>query len=96
MLGVTFDIMSYTSNHFELMLTLCEQMIKEGKAFVDDTDGETMKQERSDRVISKHRDNGKMIHHTFLVVQLYINYYIMSTANANTAAAVCCVALCIL
>ena len=58
MLGIKYDIFSHTSNHFPLMLELCTKMIKEGNAFVDDTDGETMKQERSERVNSKNRDNG--------------------------------------
>lgn len=58
MLGITYDIFSHTSDHFDLMLTLCDKMIKEGNAFADDTDGEAMKQQRSERVNSKNRDNG--------------------------------------
>jgi len=58
LLGIKYDMLSYTSNHFDIMLDLCERMIKEGNAFVDDTDGETMKLERSNRADSKNRNNG--------------------------------------
>lgn len=59
MLGIKPDIFSFTSNHFERMLQLCEKLIKDGNAFVDDTEGETMKLERAERKNSKHRDNSK-------------------------------------
>lgn len=59
MLGIKPDIFSYTSQHFDKMLELCDKLIREGNAFVDDTDGELMKQERSERKESKHRNNGK-------------------------------------
>ena len=59
MLGIKPDIFSYTSNHFERMLEFCEKLIRDGNAFVDDTDGETMKQERSERKNSKHRNNSE-------------------------------------
>ncbi|XP_067942560.1 bifunctional glutamate/proline--tRNA ligase-like [Watersipora subatra] len=57
LLGITYDIFSHTSDHFELMLSMCEGLIKEGHAFVDDTDGDTMKQQRSERINSRNRDN---------------------------------------
>jgi len=38
-------------------MSLCERMIREGKAFADDTDPETMKKEREERVDSKNRNN---------------------------------------
>ena len=34
------DHFSRTSDHFEIMLNYCEKMMKEGKAYVDDTDAE--------------------------------------------------------
>lgn len=61
MLGIRPDIFSHTSNHFELMLSLCEKMMSEGNAFVDDTEGELMKQQRSERFNSVHRDNGMFL-----------------------------------
>ena len=40
LLQVKHDHFSRTSDHFEIMLNYCEKMIKEGKAYVDDTDAE--------------------------------------------------------
>jgi bifunctional glutamyl/prolyl-tRNA synthetase len=57
LLQVKHDHFSRTSDHFELMLTYCEKMIKEGNAYVDDTDAETMKAERESRTESKNRSN---------------------------------------
>lgn len=57
MLQVKPDQYTYTSDYFELMLELCERLLKEGKAYVDDTDPETMKNEREQRVESKNRSN---------------------------------------
>ncbi|KAF6776470.1 hypothetical protein AHF37_03743 [Paragonimus kellicotti] len=56
-LGVCWDVRSHTSDHFELLLKLCEQMIRDGKAYVDNTDGETMKAQRESRTPSVCRDN---------------------------------------
>ncbi|XP_050528952.1 bifunctional glutamate/proline--tRNA ligase [Daktulosphaira vitifoliae] len=57
MLEIKPDMFSYTSNYFDKMLSLCENMINKGLAYVDDTDGETMKQEREKRIESKNRKN---------------------------------------
>ena len=57
LLGLKPDKYSYTSDHFETLLSLCERMIREGKAFADDTDPETMKKEREERMDSKNRNN---------------------------------------
>lgn len=43
------------------MLDLCEKMIREGKAYVDDTDPETMKKERDERKDSANRSNSKFL-----------------------------------
>ncbi|CAJ0574284.1 unnamed protein product, partial [Mesorhabditis spiculigera] len=56
MLEIKPDIWSHSSDHFELMLELCEKLLKEGKAYVDDTDMETMRKEREERVESKNRN----------------------------------------
>ncbi|CAH8571844.1 unnamed protein product [Dicrocoelium dendriticum] len=56
-LGVRWDVRSHTSDHFDLILRLCEQLIQNGKAYVDDTDGETMKIERENRKPSVRRNN---------------------------------------
>ncbi len=59
MLEVKPDTYTYTSNYFDLMLKYCEKLITDGKAYVDDTDPEIMKQDREKKVESKHRNNCK-------------------------------------
>lgn len=55
-LGIKWDSFSYTSDHFDLLLEKCTQMIKNGQAYVDDTPAEQMKFEREKRQKSKCRD----------------------------------------
>lgn len=50
------DMWSRTSDHFETLLVMCERLLKEGKAYVDDTDAETMRKERELRKDSKRRN----------------------------------------
>lgn len=57
MLEIKPDEFTHTSSYFDLMLDLCEKMIKEGKAYVDDTEPEQMKSEREQRMESKNRSN---------------------------------------
>ena len=57
MLKVKYDHFSRTSDHFETILMYCEKLLGEGKAYVDDTDAETMKAERDARQESKRRNN---------------------------------------
>lgn len=61
MLEIKADQFTYTSDYFDYMLTLCEKMIQSGKAYADDTDPETMKNEREQRTESKNRSNSKII-----------------------------------
>jgi bifunctional glutamyl/prolyl-tRNA synthetase len=56
LLGLTYDHFSHTSNHFDYLLQMCEKMMAEGKAYADDTDVETMRKEREQRVESKCRN----------------------------------------
>ncbi len=57
LLGIKWDQFSRTSDHFETLLNLCERMIKEAKAYADDTDPEEMKKEREAKIESKNRNN---------------------------------------
>lgn len=57
MLEIKPDMFTHTSQYFDLMLELCEKLIKEGKAFVDDTPAEQMKNEREQKIESKNRNN---------------------------------------
>lgn len=57
MLEVKPDLFTHTSQYFDLMLEYCETLMKEGKAYADDTDPESMKAEREQRTESKNRSN---------------------------------------
>ena len=57
MLEIKPDLFTHTSQYFDLMLEYCEKLMKEGKAYVDDTEPEIMKLEREQRVESKNRSN---------------------------------------
>ncbi|KAB7496947.1 Bifunctional glutamate/proline--tRNA ligase [Armadillidium nasatum] len=57
LLEVEPDKFSFTSDYFDQMLEMCESLLKNGKAYVDDTDAETMKKEREERKESKNRNN---------------------------------------
>ncbi|XP_055526101.1 bifunctional glutamate/proline--tRNA ligase isoform X2 [Wyeomyia smithii] len=57
MLQIKPDLFTHTSQYFDLMLQYCECLMKDGKAYVDDTEPEQMKKEREERVVSKNRNN---------------------------------------
>lgn len=57
MLEIKPDQFTHTSQYFDLMLEYCEQLMKEGKAYCDDTEPEQMKAEREQRTESKNRNN---------------------------------------
>jgi glutamyl-tRNA synthetase len=57
LLGIKPDIWTHSSDHFDVLIEMCEKLLKEGKAFVDDTDMETMRKEREERADSKNRNN---------------------------------------
>lgn len=57
LLQIKPDVFSHTSNHFDIMLEYCEKLLKEGNAYVDDTDPEQMKAEREQRQESANRNN---------------------------------------
>lgn len=57
LLQIKPDLFTHTSNYFDLMLDYCEQLIKAGKAYVDDTAPEQMKMEREQKIESTNRSN---------------------------------------
>lgn len=57
LLHIKPDQFTYTSDHFETIMKYAEKLIREGKAYVDDTPAEQMKAEREQRIESKHRKN---------------------------------------
>ena len=50
MLDIKPDMFTHTSQYFDLMLSYCEKLIKEGKAYVDDTEAELMKTQREQKI----------------------------------------------
>ncbi|KAI4873323.1 hypothetical protein NFI96_029076, partial [Prochilodus magdalenae] len=57
MLQIKPDQFTYTSDHFPTILRLGEQLLREGRAYIDDTPPDLMKQEREQRIESRHRNN---------------------------------------
>lgn len=56
LLGIKGDRITYSSDYFQEMYDLCVKMIKEGKAYCDDTPLEQMRAERMDGLKSARRD----------------------------------------
>lgn len=71
MLNVKPDMWSRTSDNFEAMLGHCERLLKEGKAYVDDTEAETMRKERELRQDSKRRNQSVPFYQDFSVGNYY-------------------------
>lgn len=58
LLGVKYDQVTYTSDYFQQLYELCVQMIKDGKAYADNTPQEQLRKEREERIESSHRNDG--------------------------------------
>ncbi|KUJ06715.1 putative glutamyl-tRNA synthetase, cytoplasmic [Mollisia scopiformis] len=56
LVGIKPDKTSYTSDHLQVLYEYCIRMIKEGHAYADDTDQETMRDERMKGIASKNRN----------------------------------------
>ncbi|RZC48856.1 hypothetical protein C5167_017274 [Papaver somniferum] len=56
-LGIKCDVVTYTSDYFPQLMDMAEKLIREGKAYVDDTPREQMKIERMDGIESQSRSN---------------------------------------
>ncbi|GAA5845383.1 hypothetical protein JCM5353_004814, partial [Sporobolomyces roseus] len=57
LLGVVADSSSYTSDYFDQLQQYCIEMIKRGKAYADDTEQETMRDQRMNGVPSARRES---------------------------------------
>lgn len=55
-LGLKYEKVSYTSQYFDLLEDYCVKLIKMGKAYADDTDVDTMRQQRGEGIESVHRN----------------------------------------
>lgn len=60
MLQIHPDQFTYTSDHFPKIMEFAEQLLTEGKAYIDNTPPEQMKQEREQRAESQCRNNSKL------------------------------------
>ncbi|KAJ2776938.1 glutamate--tRNA ligase [Coemansia javaensis] len=55
-LGITPDVVSHTSDHFQYLYECAVRLIERGLAYVDDTDKDTMAEERKHGIASRCRD----------------------------------------
>ncbi|KAK1317991.1 hypothetical protein QJS10_CPA05g00040 [Acorus calamus] len=56
-LGVKYEAVTYTSDYFDQLMKMVEDLITKGKAYVDDTPREQMQKERMDGIESRCRNN---------------------------------------
>ncbi|CAM8961945.1 unnamed protein product [Rhodiola kirilowii] len=56
-LGIKYETVTFTSDYFPQLMEMAEKLIREGKAYVDDTPREQMQKERMDGIESKNRNN---------------------------------------
>ncbi|KAI1452876.1 glutamyl-tRNA synthetase [Annulohypoxylon moriforme] len=56
LMGVKPDVVTYTSDYFDHLYDTCLGLIKDGHAYADDTDVDTMREERGKGIASKRRD----------------------------------------
>ncbi|EPS64826.1 hypothetical protein M569_09949, partial [Genlisea aurea] len=56
-LGIKYSAVTYTSDYFPRLMEMAERLIREGKAYVDDTPQEKMRSERMEGISSAARSN---------------------------------------
>ncbi|XP_041020754.1 glutamate--tRNA ligase, cytoplasmic [Juglans microcarpa x Juglans regia] len=56
-LGIEHDAVTYTSDYFPQLMEMAENLIRQGKAYVDDTPREQLQKERMDGIESRCRNN---------------------------------------
>ncbi|XP_076277629.1 glutamyl-prolyl-tRNA synthetase isoform X2 [Lasioglossum baleicum] len=57
LLQIKPDRFTHSSDYFDLMLEYCTKLIQEGKAYVDDTPANAMKEQRDQKLMSSNRNN---------------------------------------
>ena len=57
LLDVHGETVTHTSDYFDQLYELAIKMIKEGKAYADDTEQAEMRQQRFDGIASRHRED---------------------------------------
>ncbi|PRQ55963.1 putative glutamate--tRNA ligase [Rosa chinensis] len=58
-LGIKYEKVTHTSDHFGELMDMTEELINQGKAYVDDTPREEMQKQRMDGIESKCRNHSK-------------------------------------
>ncbi|GMH06691.1 hypothetical protein Nepgr_008531 [Nepenthes gracilis] len=56
-LGIVYDAVTYTSDYFPQLMEMAENLIRQGKAYIDDTPREQMQKERMDGIESECRNH---------------------------------------
>ncbi|CAA0840069.1 Glutamyl/glutaminyl-tRNA synthetase- class Ic [Striga hermonthica] len=56
-LGIKYSAVTYTSDYFPELMTMAEKLMREGKAYIDDTPREKMQHERMEGIESKCRNH---------------------------------------
>ncbi|XP_008658555.1 glutamyl-tRNA synthetase, cytoplasmic isoform X1 [Zea mays] len=56
-LGIKYDAVTYTSDYFPKLMEMAGSLIKQGKAYIDDTPKEQMRKERMDGIESRCRNS---------------------------------------
>jgi len=56
-LGIHIDLITYTSDYFDIILNKCLELIQKGDAYLDCTDNDTMKEQRKNKSSSEYRNN---------------------------------------
>ena len=79
MLGLKPNSLTYTSDYFDLIMKYCEDMIKAGDAYADDTDLEKLREMREARQESPNRNNCRLS--TFL--KLYLLSFLFDFLGRN-------------
>lgn len=75
MLKVKPDAFTHTSDHFDTIMMYAEKMIREGKAFADDTPADRMKEEREQRIKSANRDNCELVQMSYIVLAVKFFFF---------------------
>lgn len=56
-IGITPDQITHTSDYFDIILKHCRKLIESGKAYMDNTPSDKMKEDRNNGIKSLNRDN---------------------------------------
>lgn len=81
LLQIKPDRFTHSSDYFDLMLEYCSKLIKEGKAYVDDTPAQIMKDQRDQKLMSSNRNNCTYNDVTIIEISLSLFLFIRSFSH---------------